>query len=74
MPSLSFCPKMASTICRQNLAASQVSVFIHTNAFKETVPSLHGDVDALVTKLGSLPPEAIDYMTTLLRKQGLEVK
>ncbi len=40
----------------------------------DVVPSLHGDVDALVTKLGSLPPEAIDYMTTLLRKQGLEVK
>ena len=32
------------------------------------------DVEMLLHKLGSLPPEAIDYMTLILRKQGLETQ
>jgi tripartite-type tricarboxylate transporter receptor subunit TctC len=40
----------------------------------DVVPSLHGDVETLIVKLGSLPPEATEFMTMLLRKQGLEVK
>jgi tripartite-type tricarboxylate transporter receptor subunit TctC len=37
-------------------------------------PMLSKDVETLVHKLGSLPPEATEYMTVILRKQGLDVQ
>jgi tripartite-type tricarboxylate transporter receptor subunit TctC len=37
------------------------------------VPFTATDVEILIKRLGSLPPEATEYMTTILRKQGLQV-
>jgi tripartite-type tricarboxylate transporter receptor subunit TctC len=37
-------------------------------------PMLHGEVEALVATLGSMPPQAIDYISAMLRKQGLETQ
>ena len=37
-------------------------------------PMLSGDVEMLIKKLASLPLEAIDYMTLILRKQGLQTQ
>lgn len=36
----------------------------------EPVP--HADIDALVDTIGKTPPEALDYLNKLLRKQGIE--
>jgi hypothetical protein len=38
------------------------------------VPLSATEVEALIRKLGSLPPEATEYMTVILRKQGLETQ
>ena len=38
------------------------------------VPFTATDVEILIKRLGSLPPEATEYMTTILRKQGLQVE
>jgi tripartite-type tricarboxylate transporter receptor subunit TctC len=38
------------------------------------VPMLSGDVETLIKKLASLSPQAIDYMTVILRKQGLQTQ
>jgi tripartite-type tricarboxylate transporter receptor subunit TctC len=38
------------------------------------VPMPAGDVEVLVRKLASLPLEATEYMTVILRKQGLDVQ
>jgi tripartite-type tricarboxylate transporter receptor subunit TctC len=38
------------------------------------VPMLAPEVEALVNKLSSLPPEATEYMTVILRRQGLNVQ
>jgi tripartite-type tricarboxylate transporter receptor subunit TctC len=38
------------------------------------VPMNAADVEALVQKLAKLPPEATEYMTVILRKQGLDVQ
>jgi hypothetical protein len=35
---------------------------------------LSGEVETLIQRLGSLPPQAIEYMAVILRKQGLEVQ
>jgi tripartite-type tricarboxylate transporter receptor subunit TctC len=37
-------------------------------------PLLHGDVERLVRTLGATPPEAIDYISGMLRRQGLDVQ
>ncbi len=37
-------------------------------------PMTAGDVEVLVRKLAGLPTEATDYMTVILRKQGLDVQ
>ena len=37
-------------------------------------PMTATDVERLVTTLAELPPEATNYMTTMLRKQGLDVQ
>jgi tripartite-type tricarboxylate transporter receptor subunit TctC len=37
-------------------------------------PLSHEDVEALVQALGRMPPQAIDFMSGLLRKQGLDVQ
>jgi hypothetical protein len=37
-------------------------------------PMSSKDVETLIHKLGSLPPEATEYMTVILRKQGLDVQ
>ncbi|MEA2984068.1 MAG: hypothetical protein QOD94_322 [Alphaproteobacteria bacterium] len=37
-------------------------------------PMTAADVERLVGTLAALPPEATDYMTTMLRKQGLDVQ
>jgi tripartite-type tricarboxylate transporter receptor subunit TctC len=37
-------------------------------------PMPHADVEALIGRLGRTPPQAVDYINTLLRKQGLEVQ
>ncbi len=41
---------------------------------EDFVPLSAPEVDALIQKLGSLPPEATEYMTVILRKQGLDVQ
>jgi tripartite-type tricarboxylate transporter receptor subunit TctC len=38
------------------------------------VPMAAAEVEMLINKLSSLPPEATEYMTTILRKQGLDVQ
>ena len=38
------------------------------------VPLSSGDVEALVNTLGSTPPQAIEYISMMLRRQGLEVQ
>jgi hypothetical protein len=38
------------------------------------LPMSSGDVEMLIKKLASLPPPAIDYMTLILRKQGLQTQ
>jgi tripartite-type tricarboxylate transporter receptor subunit TctC len=38
------------------------------------VPMNAADVEALIRKLAKLPPEATEYMTVILRKQGLDVQ
>ena len=38
------------------------------------VPMSATDVEKLIATLAELPPEAIDYMTGMLRKQGLDVQ
>jgi hypothetical protein len=40
----------------------------------EFEPLMHEDVEALIHTLGRMPPQAIDYISDLLRKQGLEVQ
>jgi tripartite-type tricarboxylate transporter receptor subunit TctC len=40
----------------------------------EFEPLMHEDIEALIRTLGRMPPQAIDYITDLLRKQGLEVQ
>jgi tripartite-type tricarboxylate transporter receptor subunit TctC len=35
-------------------------------------PWLHGDVERLINTLGAIPPEAIDRLGAMLRKQGLQ--
>ena len=37
-------------------------------------PMSASEVEDLIHTLGSLPPQAIDYMTVILRKQGLEAQ
>ena len=37
-------------------------------------PMSHEDVETLVHRLGGTPPQAIDYISDLLRRQGLEVQ
>jgi tripartite-type tricarboxylate transporter receptor subunit TctC len=37
-------------------------------------PMSHEDVEALIRRLGHTPPQAVDYISDLLRKQGLEVQ
>jgi hypothetical protein len=37
-------------------------------------PMSHEDVEALIRRLGRTPPQAVDYISDLLRKQGLEVQ
>jgi hypothetical protein len=37
-------------------------------------PMSHDDVEALIHRLGRTPPQAVDYISDLLRKQGLEVQ
>jgi hypothetical protein len=39
---------------------------------EDFVPLSHGDVETLLNTLGGTPPQATDYISTLLRKQGLE--
>ena len=39
---------------------------------EDFVPMTSGDVEHLIGQLSTLPPEATDYMTVLLRKQGLQ--
>lgn len=41
---------------------------------EDFVPLAAADVELLINKLGSLPPEATEYMTVILRKQGLDVQ
>jgi hypothetical protein len=38
------------------------------------VPRSSGDVENLIKKLANLSPQAIDYMTVILRKQGLQTQ
>jgi tripartite-type tricarboxylate transporter receptor subunit TctC len=38
------------------------------------VPMSSNDVENLIKKLASVPPAAIDYMTVILRKQGLQTQ
>ncbi len=38
------------------------------------VPLSATEVETLIHRLGSLPPEATEYMTVILRKQGLDVQ
>jgi tripartite-type tricarboxylate transporter receptor subunit TctC len=40
----------------------------------EFEPLMHEDIEALIRTLGRMPPQAIDYISDLLRKQGLEVQ
>jgi tripartite-type tricarboxylate transporter receptor subunit TctC len=40
----------------------------------EFEPLTHEDVEALIRALGRMPPQAIDYISDMLRKQGLEVQ
>jgi len=37
-------------------------------------PMSHEDVEALILRLGRTPPQAVDYISDMLRKQGLEVQ
>lgn len=37
-------------------------------------PLLHADIDHLLNTLGATPPQAIDFITAMLRRQGLEVE
>lgn len=37
-------------------------------------PMQSGEVETLINRLGSLPPQAIEYMTVILRKQGLDIR
>jgi tripartite-type tricarboxylate transporter receptor subunit TctC len=37
----------------------------------DVTPILHEEVETLVNRLGSVSPEALDYMRNMLRKQGL---
>jgi tripartite-type tricarboxylate transporter receptor subunit TctC len=39
---------------------------------EDFTPMLNRDVETLVNTLGSTPPEAIEYTSAMLRKQGLE--
>jgi dihydroxyacetone kinase len=39
---------------------------------EDFTPMLHEDVAALVNALGSTPPEATEYTSAMLRRQGLE--
>jgi tripartite-type tricarboxylate transporter receptor subunit TctC len=41
---------------------------------EDFVPLNSGEVEKLVVTLASLPPEATEYMTAILRKQGLDVQ
>jgi tripartite-type tricarboxylate transporter receptor subunit TctC len=41
---------------------------------EDFVPMAATDVESLVRRLASLPPEATEYMTVILRKQGLDVQ
>ena len=41
---------------------------------EDFMPMSSGDVETLIHRLGSLPPQAIDFMTVILRKQGLEAQ
>jgi tripartite-type tricarboxylate transporter receptor subunit TctC len=41
---------------------------------EDFVPLEHSQVEKLVQTLAALPPEATAYMTTILKKQGLDVK
>jgi tripartite-type tricarboxylate transporter receptor subunit TctC len=41
---------------------------------EDFVPLTAPEVEALITKLASLPQEAPEYMTVILRKQGLDVQ
>jgi tripartite-type tricarboxylate transporter receptor subunit TctC len=40
----------------------------------EFEPMTHEDVETLIRRLGRTPPQAVDYINDLLRKQGLEVQ
>jgi tripartite-type tricarboxylate transporter receptor subunit TctC len=37
-------------------------------------PMSHEDVEALIRRLGRTPPQAVDYISDMLRRQGLEVQ
>jgi tripartite-type tricarboxylate transporter receptor subunit TctC len=41
---------------------------------EDFVPLSASEVETLIHKLGDLPPEATEYMTVILRKQGLDVQ
>jgi tripartite-type tricarboxylate transporter receptor subunit TctC len=41
---------------------------------EDFVPLSAAEVESLIHKLGSLPPEATEYMQVILRKQGLDVQ
>ena len=40
----------------------------------EFLPMSDSEVETLITRLAAAPPQAIDYIGVLLRKQGLEVQ
>ena len=44
-----------------------------TKISEDFTPMTHKDIDGLVRKLAATTPEAIKYINTLLRKQGLQV-
>ena len=49
--------------------------FVETgkNISEDFAPQLHQDVEGLLRTVGDTPPEAIDFTSAMLRRQGLEV-
>lgn len=69
-------PKAISDVYRDAYAKSIADPeFVETGKkiSDDFVPFTASDVEALIKRLGSLPPEATDYITMILRKQGLQV-
>lgn len=70
-------PKAVTEIYRAAYAKSMADPeFLQAgkNISDDFVPLSAPEVEILIQKLGSLPLEATEYMTVILRKQGLDVQ